>query len=45
MQCFCGLELRLGVKDFFMCKKHSLHALNIKIVNISVGLFKIADLY
>jgi hypothetical protein len=44
MQCFCGLELRLGVKDFFMCKKHSLHALNIKI-NIPVGLFKIAGLF
>jgi hypothetical protein len=35
--CFCAfkglycLDLRLGVKDLFMHKKHSLRALNIKI--------------
>jgi hypothetical protein len=31
---FC-LDLRLGLKDLFMHKKHSLHALNIKITILS----------
>jgi hypothetical protein len=31
IQRLISLDLRLGVKDLFMHKKHSLHALNIKI--------------
>jgi hypothetical protein len=41
-RCFCAfkglycLDLRLGVKDLFMHKKHSLRALNIKITIMAV---------
>jgi hypothetical protein len=32
---FYCLDLRLGLKDLFMHKKHSLHALNIKVTILS----------